>query len=495
MMIRTVLDGEFLSQQQVAVAGGACMESMLPTICLGLLFLSHGAPATDPLFEDRSIATMPEGIGLEGEPVRYPDGSLVPTRARIQWSPDGLQVAYLGRKDGAWHAVVGEHVSKPHDFLGTPIFGNSGEDVVFRAGDTKSKKKEKWILYRGPNQKKKSKSFDWIGAPAISPDGSRVIVWNQPGATLAADGSYQQKGMVLFGGWKKKPKRWDDATALTTPIFSSDGSVVFTAGLRNGTWSVIAVSKKGEEELIKNLFGVRDIAVAPGTDDLAVTASAYTSTRDVRGNRVDPKSKLPDGAFGSRENFRLEVQLHHGGKVIGRDFDAAWDAAFSANGKKVAYKVMKEGMMGVAADDQSGAKPTWDFVTRPALSHDGDKVAFVANTGATLSMALRTSRWADQRERGGEDQLHVFDMKAQADIESVGEPAERIEHVTFGPDENQLAYAARTQDGWRVHCGAFKSETYDEIGPLHFDKKGTVIGFGARSGRELLWRTLALKEE
>ena len=429
---------------------------------------------------------------MEGEPVRYPDGTLVPTRSPIQWSPDGLQVAYMGYKDSAWHAVVGEHVSAPFDYLGIPAFGNRGDDVVFRAGKRKSKKKESWTLYRGPNEKK-GKSLDWVGAPAIAPDGSRVLAWNQPGATLAADGSYQRKGMVMFGGWKKKAQRWEDALALTAPVFSSDGSVAFTAGLKNDQWSVIEVSKRGEKEVLQGLFGVIDIAVAPETNDLAVTGTVYTTQVDVRGNKIEPESKLPDGAFGSFSGFSKGVRLHYGKKVIGEDYDAAWDAGFSGNGKKIAYKVMKDGKMGVASEDEPGARVEWDFVTRPVLSESGDRVAFVANTGATLSMALMTTRWADSRERGGKDQLLWFKTKSQGEVEPLGEPAERISHVTFGPGDDQIGYAVRTKDGWRVHCGASKSDVYDEVGPLCFNEEGTIVGFGARSKRELLWRTLTLE--
>lgn len=61
-------------------------------------------------------------------------------------------------------------------------------------------------------------------SPAMAPDGSRVLVWTQPGATVLKDGSYQQKGMVMHGGWKRKPARWDDALALVRPVFSADGS-------------------------------------------------------------------------------------------------------------------------------------------------------------------------------------------------------------------------------------------------------------------------------
>jgi hypothetical protein len=43
-------------------------------------------------------------------------------------------------------------------------------------------------------------------------------------------------------------------------------------------------------------------------------------------------------------------------------------------------------------------------------------------------------------------------------------------------------------------CGDKRSETFDEIGEPHFAADGLRIAFGARKGRELWWKVLALEK-
>ena len=454
-------------------------------LSLGLPFpVLSASVAADVRFEDRLIATLPEGIVLEGPPLRHPDGREIETRSPIHWSPDGRQVAYVGYRDGARHAVIGEDVSEAHDYVDSIGFGESGDDVVFRVGDRVSKKKEKWFLYRGPDQKKKPKKLDWIGAPAMAPDGSRVVCWNQPGAKMDSNGYYLRKDVVLFGGWKKKGGRYDDGHLLSAPVFSRDSSRVFSVLQQHGSWLVMAADKKGEHELVKDLTGVADFAVDPTGKHVAVAAVSYAYSASAG------QVGFPFGGWPTVNS--VEILLD--GKKIGKEFDAAWSPVFSPSGKKLAYRVMKDGKIGICAEGKSKARLEWDFVSRPVFSPDGKSVAFAASRETTFAFGSATQRGAGKLKRSGKEQVHVCAVSSPHKCEALGEVADRIEHVQFGPQEDQVAYAARTEEGWRVHCGERKSDAYDEVGALHFDEDGGVIGFGARSGRELLWRTLKLTE-
>ncbi len=451
---------------------------MLTTLAFAFVLLTPNSQDRAHLFVDRELSTLPDGIELVGPPMIDPNGKSYEVRSPVQWSPDGLQVAYVGYKGGKSYPVVGEHVEKSHDYVNRPVFGDNSEDVVFRVGDRASKTKEKWFLYRGPDTKS-SKRYDWIGSPALAPDGSRVIGWNQPGAKISTGGYYARKNVQIEGAWKKG-KKWEDAIMLTAPLFSADSKTAFSAALRGGTWSIVAFDKKGERELVKGLMSATELALHPKGKEVAFTTM------------VMPKagSTPPTGA----PSWMGSSEVQFDGKTYGEGFDASLTPVFSPDGKRLAYKVVADGKMGIAVDNEDEVKTDWDFVTRPVFSEDGKQVAFVANSGTTLADAFRTSRGADLQERGGKDQVIVLSVKALEKPDEIGAIADRIARLKFGPGKDQLAYAARTADGWRVHCGEFTSEPFDEVGELIFNDKGTVIGFGARLEREILWRTLKLEQ-
>lgn len=464
---------------------------MLATSVFAVLCLLQPAQDLDPRWEDRHLATIPEGLSLDGPPITHPQLGTIEVKSPIHWSPDGRRVAYVAFRGEQRHAVVGDHVSEPHEYLSSVSFGDRGEDVVFRAGDKTSKSKEKWFLYRGPDHKKKPKTLDWMGAPAMAPDGSRVIVWSQPGAKIGKDGYYVPKAFEIYGAWKRKSEKWDDGTCLSAPRFSADSARAFTAALDDGVWSILCIDKKGQRKLVTDLISVQDYAAMPGTETVAVT-TLLMATRDIRGN-VEEGPDLPEGVFGGFPGLST-ARVRMDGVDIGAAYDASFACAFSQDGSALAFKILHKGKMGVAAGNGSDAVAAWDHVTRPVVSPNGQYVAFAGNLGTTLSFAQRTRGDADFQDRGGKDQVHVFAVKDQAKCNPVGDAAERIEYIRFLSDGDRVAFAAKSSDGWRVHCGSAVSDAYDEIGPLHIHAEGMTIGFGARKDRELLWRTLAVSQ-
>ncbi|MEM6675923.1 MAG: hypothetical protein AAF726_23950 [Planctomycetota bacterium] len=450
------------------------MPSRLLAAVLSLALAASAAAQS--LFEAHPIATVPDEVELEGPPLIGPDGTEYEVRSRLVWSPDGLQVAYVGYRDGATHPVVGNTVEKSHDYVNQPAFGPTGDIVVFRIGDRRSKKKESWFLYRGPNEKP-SKKQDWIGTPSISPDGERIVAWTQPGAKLDAQGYYTRRNVVFWGGWKRG-KKWSDALCLQEPVFSATGDRVFTAVQKGPEWSVVAIDRKGETEIEKGFSLIREVVAHPGGEKVATTAN-------VRAEDVD----LVGAEFGALMGAQRVV---YEGEVYGAEFDHSCAPVFSPDGQHLAYKVVKDESMGIAIDGEAHAGTPWDYVTRPVFAPGGELVAYVGNRGSELRGLLRVQVQADLRERGGVDQLVVADLGGTE--RTVGETAQRIDHVTWGPGEEQLAYAARTEDGWRIVCGDAASEPFDEIGPPVFDESGSKIAFGARKDRAITWEVLDLGE-
>lgn len=74
-------------------------------------------------------------------------------------------------------------------------------------------------------------------------------------------------------------------------------------------------------------------------------------------------------------------------------------------------------------------------------------------------------------------------------------------NVRFAPDGRSVAYAvARGDKRWIVvgekpfdPAQGRKGEEFDEVGPPVFSPGGTKVAFGARKGRELWWKVMAVK--
>ncbi|MBI4880194.1 MAG: PD40 domain-containing protein [Planctomycetes bacterium] len=391
--------------------------------------------------------------------VRAPAG--VAATPAIAFAPDGTRVAYVGTKDGKSVPVVGEDIGDAFDFVDPPVFAPSSAQVAFRAGKRVSSKSEKWwILLDG----KKTAQNDWIGALSWSPDGKRLAYWTQPGARIGADGAYTGGDLVLVIDGKKGAK-WADADALSPPVWSADSKVVASTAMKGGEWHVL----------------LDDKSVAKGVCLKEVTLSANGKRYAFSRLRLPARSASGPGAPPPVMTWEV-VGL---GGTLGARYESAGTPAISPNGAKVAFKAAQGGKVGLAVDDEP-ARLEWDFVSGASWSNDGKHLACAVATGCTVDPTWLVTSEGDWSVKGGEWRLLV-------DGEPRGEPYDELRDLTFSDDGQLLACRARKEGKWRIVCGDRASDAFDLVGPPRFSQDGRLVGFGARLGDELLWRTLAVK--
>jgi len=423
-------------------------------------------PVQDVSLEERLLAEIPAGVEIEGTPLIGPDGNEWPNVHPIHWSPDGTQVAYVGITAGGTAPVIGEEVGEPWMFCGSPSFGATGEDVLFRIGRRTSKKSEEWwVLVNG----EKIGHEDWIGTPTFSPDGNKIAWWSQPGAKIVSDGSYDRSGQKLIVAerqgkkWKigKGKKKWQDAMSLGALTFSADSKVVATTAMDKGKWFVITSNGRKEIELTKGSPMVSGFALAP--DGKSAAACVFDS-----GGTPGGLPGAPPGMAGIPPGMKGKVV--YGKKEYGKRYDQATEPVISPNGKLVAMVVIKGRKQGIAINDEK-IDCEYEAVSPGVFRPDGKEIAYAAalekNKTAIVTRATKGRR---KSVRGPE----FLEIKS----------------LVWSADGERLAYIARSAEGWHVVGGDLKSEAYDEVGPPRF--AGESIAFGARTGRELWWKVLAL---
>jgi dipeptidyl aminopeptidase/acylaminoacyl peptidase len=446
-----------------------------------LALLASALPGDPPVLslDERLLATIPDGLVLEGKPITSPDGrTTVPNVHRVTWSPDGSAVGFVGLKGETPHAVVGETVHGSYHWIEGPAFSADGQHWAFRVGKRVEKDRERWWVLRDG---KEEGAQNWIGSVALAPDGSAAAAWTQPGARIAAGGEYRPGDLVLVSPWRKGAE-WDDALALMPPRFGPSGSFLTTLAMQAGTWRLLLVDKKGERELGKPQSWITDWDIS---DDGKTFVLAVADASGGNGAGAAPPG-MPPGMLGPGGKSVVVF----GKSTWGREHDDASSPRLSPDGKHVAYRIRAKGRQGVALDAGKDAQPGYDGVVEIVFRPDGKEVGFVACDGCRPVEGLMSLGGSPVLQGGT---WRVVARGASGREQPVEGAWAEVRDLTWSRDGKRLAFATRSADGWRVVCGERTSAAFDEVGPPRFAPDGKKLAFGARAGRELHWKVLALE--
>lgn len=454
--------------------------ALLALTCTLLL----SAPPQGLRTDEHLITSIPEDISLEGEPMVDPDGKSWPVVHEVVYGPFGSRVAYIGEREGKRHPVIGDEVMDAYHYTGVPTFDATGETVIIRVGNRTKKSSETWwVLVNGETIGKS----DWIGAPAVSPDGTRIAYWTQPGAKIERGGAYNRSDQVLVvaqrkgKGWKfKKGAKWDDALSLEAPHFSADGSRVSTIAMDKGEWYVMQLTKK-EKKLSKGDPMISDLAVDASGKSLAFTTMGQDSG-GAPGFGAPPGFAMPG----------MKNVIKWGKATLGAKFDNVVSPVVSSDGKHIAYKAMQAAKMGIVLDDDEKFSEAFDYVHTPIFSPKAKRIAYTVTEGGELDEFYRESAYGDTMIRGGESFVLSHALKGRRKPRRGAKWLE-VRHTTFSPDGEQLAYAARSEEGWTIVLEEEPGPYFDDVGPPRFSSDGAHLAHGARSERELWWRVRAVE--
>lgn len=450
---------------------GPHCRTLVSAVTVALL-LGAAAPAQSETFTPHALGTIPDDISLEAPPITAPDGTVVTHVSRLMFAPDGSRFAYVGYREGLAYPVIGEDVPEsPYHYVSEPSFSADSSTVVFRVGNRKSQRTEEWWpLVNG----EKGKKFDWIGEISVGPDGT-LAFWEQPGAKIVGDGSYDRGGQVLHFG-KRTSRKYEDATSLHRPVISANGKTVVGGAMKGGRWFALAMSDRGKQQLLPKR-GVGMVgAVAVSSDGKQVAC--------IGGEGPPMPPGVPRGALPG-----TEWRIHFGQKELGKGLEGVGAPVIEpAKGRALAYKALGGSKMGIGFDS---ADPELEFayVSTPVWSPDGKSVAYAAYSASNHEPMYELEAETGARLAVGKAKLATQRPGKKPALLETEYAA--IRYPTFSADGKQVAFAARDADGkWRIVVGDRSSAAFDEVGPPVFDSESERIAFGARSGAEVSWVVL-----
>jgi WD40 repeat protein len=293
-----------------------------------------------------------------------------------------------------------------------------------------------------------------INGLVFSPDGRRLACEKSEGP---------QKCRVYLDGLPGEL-----FSAIWQPVFSPDGKRIAYAANdpKGGTRAVIDGQTGPAYNSVSCLSFSADsqhiayVAYDPKRQwDVIVRDGKET---DITHSRIQQLAVHPDGrsfayaAFGGDTSW-----IEHDGHKEGQ-FQWCGMPCFSLDGKTLAYYGTTGGMSAVVVN--------------------GRKVDFKGSSPRSLELSPDGSRWAC----ADHEQVTV-DGRPGRKFEQVGRPV-------FSPDGRKLAHAAGDSGRMRlVVVDGPESEEYSEIWNPRFSADGRKITFGARKGRQLWTRVLALE--
>ena len=321
---------------------------------------------------------------------------------------------------------------------------------------------ETWLLITGPQA---GTAFRAVSPPALAPDGKAVVylaVTDQGKLLLFVGGalkrqydgySYDVSSVGKQASFSRGPFGWP-------PTVSSDGQSVAFAAKKTD-------APNGECVMVDDRCG-------------EIFDQIVTQPKFIDGTHA----VFYEALTASHERFVVVGDRKYGNS--GGGWDRTPGAVLSVNGKTVAdaWNVARVqfGERGLTPLDEGHIlvngvdRKAIGLVDELALSPDGESLAYVAHrrlisegnrvaiAGYVVVRGDRAGQVWDQVQRGS---------------------------LTFSPSGKSLAYVAHENREQYVVINEKKSEPFDLVlTPLIYSPDGSKLAFGARKGRQILWKVL-----
>jgi hypothetical protein len=505
-----------------------------------LALAACGAPTpTEPQvnvsFEEALLATIPQDIAPEDLDYHV-------------FSPDGRRVAYIAQQGGKQFVVVGKDRGETFDKVSFPVFSPDGQRVAYIAQQGEAK----YVVADG----EKSEGFDEVWSLLFSPDGQTLayrvqqggqvvavvggnkgeafdsvesIVFSADGKSVAYGAKSGNKWYVVVDGEKGTAY---DFIGLDSIVFSPDGQTLGYLAKEGDKWFAVIGNERGPEF---DTMGSKSQSFGP--DGRAAYSGKigkkwYTVVDGIKSAEYDavwPPVFGPYGkttAFVARQGKKKFVVVGDTAEPLQFDDMSSNSLLFGPDGRRVAYKAKQDNQWyAVLGEKKMGPYARVENLT---FSPDGQTVAYHAEHGGKWYVVI------------GDDAIEPSEgiLMSHIYIDSFKLTIRRAPTLVFGPDGDRLATVVLRGGkafvlvsflpegnevsapydlvgGMPVCLGGqlgFKQmgsqmsfdspisvkmvtgQRTDVTGPqaVMFSPDGSQVAFGARDGRELWWKVLAL---
>ncbi|MEE8200108.1 MAG: hypothetical protein V3R29_02980 [Candidatus Acidoferrales bacterium] len=335
--------------------------------CKFFLVLLVCGPAAAVASQEQATAPAP-GLEVQEELIAEKGGLTPAADEEDIVSPDGQRVAWRVKRGQKWVVMVnGEELGAEYEKVEWIIFSPNSQRLAYRAkrGDNR------WVMVvdgePGPE-------FEKVGDPSFSPDSQSLayVAKRRKKWVMVVDGQEQGSGYRKMG----------------RPLFSPDSQRLACAARRKGRWVIVTDGKEG------STFDILGGLAFSGDS----RRFAYAGARVRKGfgrERADGYVVI-DGEEGPAFKGRNTSSL--GGAFLKGAF---------AGVKKVLITGLRRRLL-----------PEWHGVSSPALSPDGQHVAYAAR-------------------RGKKDTVVMFDGQPGPQFETV------VAGPAFSPDSQHVAYVVK----------------------------------------------------
>jgi dipeptidyl aminopeptidase/acylaminoacyl peptidase len=279
-------------------------------------------------------------------------------------------------------------------------------------------------------------TMERVGAPAVSPDGSR-IVYTVRSTDMAKNKGHIDLYLVDLNAAQPAPQRLTlDAASSTDPEWSGRGDAIYFLSTRSGSSQVWRLpmngAKAGEAVRVTDLpLDVDNFRVSPGGERIALSMAVFRDCADLACTKSRMDARAKDKATGMVFD-RLFVR-HWDTWADGRNavlYSAPLDTSGKVNGAPVS--------LSGALDGDVPSKPFGDR-EEYRFSPDGKSIVF------SVRIAGKTEAWSTN--------FDLYSVPAAGGSAprnlTAGNPAWDTKG-TFSPDGRTLAYLAMARPGFEA---------------------------------------------